>query len=150
MKQKRNKRLLTNRSAAVALRKIATEKAKQSIQSLQSELQVLKSTSTANDKKMELRMKYSSRLDEMIHAKLQELKVQKHALKEKETSASSDDGGGGPDVMQYILRKAEIYELQESIKSMERKIEIARGNHLKKLTGQGSNDTSFHWQPKML
>ena len=95
-------------------------------------------------------MKYSSRLDEMIHGKLEELKVQKHALKEKETSASSDDGSGGPDVVQYILRKAEIYELQESIKTMERKIEIARGTHLKKLIGQGSNDTSFHWQPKML
>ena len=140
----------------MALRKIATEKEKQSLLSLQSQLQVLKSTSAAYDTKMELRLKYLARLDEMIHAKLEELKVQKHALEDKESASCSDDGKGGenssgPDVMQYILRKAEVYELQESIKTMERKIEIARGSHFKKPTGQDSStNDSFHWQPRML
>lgn len=150
IKQKENKKLLTDKSAAVALKKMATEKAKQSILSLQSELDMLKAESCSNAKKLELRRNYSSRLDDLINSKQQEVKIQKGVLKDNE-SADSESSQGGPDVMQYIMRKAQIYELQESIKTMERKIEIARGsrkNSRCRESSQGSN--SFHWQPGML
>lgn len=126
IKQKQNKKLLADKSASVAMKKIATEKAKQSITSLQSELEVLKSKTASNAKKLELRKKYSLRLDELIQTKQEEVSIQKRVLKEKEYASSKAQSG--PDVMQYISRKAEIHALQESIKTVQRKIEIAKGS----------------------
>ena len=150
IKQKQNKKLLTDKSAAAAMRKIATEKAKQSILSLQSELEVLKSKSASNEKKLELREKYSSRLDETIQAKLEEVKIQKNVLKDRESSSSSHPKEGGLDIMQYIGQKAKIYELRDSIKTMERKVEIAKGSLKTSRCQEIRVNDSFHWQPGML
>jgi hypothetical protein len=172
IKQKQNKKLLTDKSAAVALRKIAAEKAKQLIVSLQSELEVLKSKALSDENKLEVRTNYSRRLDVLIKAKQEEVKIQKSELKDKQVQnpdqtqggpdiikakleevkiqKSSDQTQGGPDVMQYILRKAEIYELQECIKTMERKIDIARGNLRNSRCRAIQANTSFHWQPGMI
>jgi hypothetical protein len=150
IKQKQNKKLLSDKSAAVALRKIASEKAKQSILALQSELEVLKATTASNEKKLELREKYSSRLDEMIRAKLEEVRIQKNVLKDKDAIDRDEAVSNGPDVMQYILRKAEIFELLDCIKTMERKIEIAKGNIRNSKCREIQAADSFHWQPGML
>lgn len=150
IKQKQNKKLLTDKSAAATMRKIATEKAKQSILSLQSELKVLKSKAASNKKKLELRDKYSLRLEETIQAKLEEVKVQKNVLENRDPSSNSDSNESGPDIMQYIGQKAKIYELRESIKTMERKIEIAKGNLKTSRCQEVGVNESFHWQPGML
>jgi hypothetical protein len=126
IKQKQNKKLLESKSATVALRKMATEKSKQAVASLESELELLKAEATANEKKLELRAKYSSRLDETIQTKKDEVMTQTKIL--QSGSDQKEAQNNGPDVMEYILQKAEIYELQETIKTLERKIEIAVGN----------------------
>ena len=162
IKQKLNKKALESKSATVALRKITTEKAKQAISSLESELEVLRNKSASNEKKLELRKNYSARLDEMIATKEEDVKTQKRVLMEKQSSSSQesqqcDRQKSGPDVMQYIMHKAEMYELKEAIKTMERKIEIAEGNKtFKRRQSRCSskddvdNMPSFHWTPGML
>ncbi|KAL3797355.1 hypothetical protein HJC23_010481 [Cyclotella cryptica] len=133
IRQKENKNLSETKSAQVALYKIATEKAKQHILSLQSELEVLKSKAAANEKKLELREKFSSRLDEITQVKQVEVKALQDVLTGNETSddiitTARHAQTNGLDIMRYITQKAEIHELQKKIKTTERKITIAKGN----------------------
>ncbi|KAL7535533.1 hypothetical protein ACHAXR_006552 [Thalassiosira sp. AJA248-18] len=157
IRHKQNKQTLEAKASKVALRKIAFEKSKQKIDTLQAQLQELKAKAHSNEKAVVLREAYSERLDELVYSKEDEVDGLKNILKNKDDpSQMLEDEPSGPDVMEYIMQKAEIYELRETIKAMERKVEIAKGNskfQRKEESRQSSMPEecrSARWTPGML
>ncbi|KAL7525983.1 hypothetical protein ACHAWF_001586 [Thalassiosira exigua] len=171
IRDKQNKKLLEAKASKVALRKITFEKAKLKVDALQTQLQEVKSKADSNEKAVAMREAYLERLDELIYSKRcapfntdlapivffltsnykeDEVDGLKNALKNKaDPSQILDDEPSGPDVME-----AEIYELRETIKAMERKVEIAKGNKLlqKRNSRQSAAEESrpARWTPGML
>ena len=139
IKQKRNKKVLESKSAKVAFRKISIEKSKKKTTDLQTKLDNLKSKASSNEKAVEIREKYLERLDEMICDKKKEIETERRVLSEQQagmkansvidssTNSKAEAKELGPNVMEYILQKAEMYELREGIRTLERKIDIAEG-----------------------
>ena len=101
IRHKQNKKVLEAKSSKVALRKIAFEKSKQKIETLQAQLQELKSKSGSNEKAVVMRETYLERMDEVVYSKEDEVDGLKNVLKNKEDpSQIMEDEVCGPDVME--------------------------------------------------
>jgi len=118
-------KVLESKAAKLSLEKISYEKAKQRIDMLQSQLHDIKSKVEKNKLAIVMREAYIERLDERVYAKEDEVDGLKNVLNNKKSPDQIlEDEVIAPDINEYIMQKKEIYELRESIKTMERKVEI--------------------------
>jgi len=125
IKLKQSMKVLESKAAKLSLEKISYEKAKQRIDMLQSQLHDIKSKVEKNKLAIVMREAYIERLDERVYAKEDEVDGLKNVLNNKKSPDQIlEDEVIAPDINEYIMQKKEIYELRESIKTMERKVEI--------------------------
>ena len=119
-------KVLETKAAKLSLEKISYEKSKQRIDKIQSQLHDIKSKVEKNKQAIVMREAYLERLDEQLYAKEDEVDGLKNVLNNRKSPDKIlEDEVVGPDINQYIMQKKEIYELRESIKAMERKVESA-------------------------
>jgi len=126
IKRKQTMKELETKASKLSLEKISYEKAKRRIDKLQSQLRDIKSKVEKNKQAIVMREAYLERLDDQVYAKEDEVDGLKNVLNNKKAPDQIlEDEVVGPDINEYIMQKKEIYELRESIKAMERKVEIA-------------------------
>ena len=124
--QKQSMKVLETKAAKLSLEKISYEKSKRRIDKLQSQLHDIKSKFEKNKQAIVMREAYLERLDDQLYAKEDEVDGLKNVLNNKKSPDQIlEDEVVGPDINEYIMQKKEIYELRESNKAMERKVEIA-------------------------
>ena len=129
IRQKQNKKLLATQTSKVALRKIALKKTQQKTESLQGQLDELNTKSKLIKRGIAMREAHMERLDESVYSKEDEVDGLKNVLKNKASPDQiMEEEPTGPDIMAYIQTKAQIYELREKIKAMERRAEISKGD----------------------
>ena len=156
VRQSQTKKDLESVASKVALRKVSFEKSKQRVEVLHARLQDVKAKALANEKAVALREAYLERLDEEVYAKEDELDGLKNVLKNRaDPTQVLEDEQTGPDVMEYIQQKADIFELRETIKVMERKVELANGRRKlerRRVPNQPAAEEKrpARWAPRML
>ncbi|KAL9179568.1 hypothetical protein ACHAXT_008858 [Thalassiosira profunda] len=155
VRQNQAKKDLESVASKVALRKISFEKSTQRVDALHTRLQDVKAKALANEKAVALREAYLERLDEEVYAKEDELDGLKNVLKNRaDPTQVLEDEQTGPD---YINQKAAIFELRETVKVMERKVDLAKGRRkLERRRGEQSKQVTVdekrpaRWAPRML
>ena len=75
------------------------------------------------NKEIKTRTEQLSKLDEDIHQVSTDLASESRLR--KKLAQSNSDSTGMPQILDYVRQKAEMYELEESVKNWERKVEIA-------------------------
>ena len=92
-------------ASKVALRKIAFEKSKQHIDTLQLKFQELKSKCNSNDQAVVMREAYLERLDEMVYSKEDEVDGLKNILNMKnDPKQILEDEATGPDINEVSVK----------------------------------------------
>ena len=105
IKHKQVKKQQEALASKVALRKIAFEKSKQHIDTLQLKLQELKSKCNSNEQAVVMREAYLERLDEMVYSKEDEVDGLKNILNMKnDPKQILEDEATGPDINEVSVK----------------------------------------------
>ena len=119
------KRSIREKGELISQQELLTRNLEKKLERVSNESIEVKNQMEANQKLLMLREKQIRRLEDKIKSSKDELEKLERKTKSNSMKEDSETNNAAFPIMKYVENKAKIKELQNSIKTRERKIEIA-------------------------